>query len=279
MGVLHYWWLVPVGAALGLFGTLIGVGGGFLLVPLLLLLYPHDSPVIITSISLAVVFFNAGSGSLAYGRMGRIDYRSAFLFSLATIPGAVFGALTTASIPRRTFDLVLGVLMLAAAVYLLLQPHADADETTAPSADADGANGTTVAAAKASGFRPRTRLGIVLSGGVGYVSGLLGIGGGIIHVPLLVRVLRFPVHIATATSHMILTGIALAGTIVHVWTGDFSQGYWRTIFLAIGVVVGAQLGAELSNRLRGAWIVRLLAVALGFVGVRVLLLAFTPHMG
>ena len=68
--------LVGLGLLVGAFGTLIGAGGGFVLVPVLLLLYPQDSPALVTGISLAVVFFNATSGSVAYARMGRVDFRS-----------------------------------------------------------------------------------------------------------------------------------------------------------------------------------------------------------
>jgi len=74
--MIQHLWLVPLGILIGTFGTLIGAGGGFLLAPVLLLAYPDESPEIITSISLAVVFLNALSGSVAYARMRRIDYRS-----------------------------------------------------------------------------------------------------------------------------------------------------------------------------------------------------------
>ena len=110
---------------------------------------------------------------------------------------------------------------------------------------------------------------------VGYVSSLLGIGGGIIHVPALVHLLNFPVHIATATSHFMLAIMALTGTLVHIATGTFHHGFRRTIALAIGVLLGAQLGAFLSGRMGGRWIIRGLALALGFVGIRILMLAFT----
>ena len=86
-----YLWLLPLGFVIAAYGTLIGASGGFVLVPLLLLLYPKESPEIITSISLAVVFFNAASGSVAYARMKRIDYKSGIIFSIATIPGAILG--------------------------------------------------------------------------------------------------------------------------------------------------------------------------------------------
>jgi uncharacterized membrane protein YfcA len=83
--------------------------------PLLLLLYPHGTPDLLAHISRAVVFFNALSGSMAYTRMGRIDYQSGTLFALATLPGAILGALTTAYLPRRLFDVVLGGLLITGA--------------------------------------------------------------------------------------------------------------------------------------------------------------------
>src|SRR4030042_742288 len=110
-------WLIPLGFFIGTYGTLIGAGGGFILMPILLLLYPKGNPELLTSISLAVVFFNAFSGSVAYTRMRRIDYRSGFLFSVATVPGAIFGALTTAYIPRWLFDVIFGVLMIVASAF------------------------------------------------------------------------------------------------------------------------------------------------------------------
>ena len=112
----EYLWLLPVGLLIGVFGTLIGAGGGFILVPILLLAYPDEKTELITGISLAVVFFNASSGSLAYARMKRVDYKSGILFSIATIPGAVLGALSTAYVPRGVFDLSFGLLMVVAAI-------------------------------------------------------------------------------------------------------------------------------------------------------------------
>ena len=117
-------------------------------------------------------------------------------------------------------------------------------------------------------------LGASISVLVGYVSSFLGIGGGIIHVPALTYFLGFPVHVATATSHFILAIMALTGTVVHILTGTFTHGIHRTIALAIGVMLGAQLGARLSERIRGGWIIRGLAIALGVVGLRILMIAW-----
>lgn len=268
----QYLWLIPLGFIIGAYGTLIGAGGGFVLMPMLLLLYPDQSPEIITAISLAVVFFNALSGSWAYARMRRIDYKSGLMFAAATIPGAILGALSTAYIPRRPFDVIFGFLMIAASTFLLLNPGGAKGtvesrggfQLTRNLIEKDGTVHT---------FSYNPIVGVGLSFFVGYISSLLGIGGGIVHVPLLVRLLSFPVHIATATSQFILAITALTGTIVHIITGSFSRGVFRTIALAIGVLLGAQVGALLSNRVHGKWIIRGLAIALGFVGIRVLIIA------
>lgn len=267
--MLHYLWLIPVGALLGAAGTLIGAGGGFLLVPLLLLVYPRDRPELITAVSLAVVFFNAASGTAAYARMGRVDYRSGLMFSAATIPGAVLGALATGLLPRRSFDLIFGALLLIGSATLLLRPRATA---AAGGHHHAGRFARTVVERDGTvhhySYNPWIGVGVSLA--VGFVSSLLGIGGGIVHVPVMAQLLDFPVHVATATSHFTLAIMALTGTAVHLARGTLQPGAGKAAALAVGVVVGAQLGAQLSTRVHGIWIMRGLAVALALVGLRLL---------
>jgi uncharacterized protein len=266
-------WFIPLGFALGVLGTLIGVGGGFILVPVMLLLYPHQNPEVITSISLTVVFFNALSGSWAYARMSRIDYRSGMLFAAATVPGAILGALTTDLIPRRLFNGIFGFLMAIAAVYLLFNKTSG----KAPRINKGGClivRTVTPKSGNAYTFSYDLRIGIILSLLIGYLSSMLGIGGGIIHVPVLIRLLDFPVHIATATSHFILVFTALTGSLVHILKGSFTvASFYNTILLSVGVLVGAQLGAVISTHVHGRWIIRGLAIALAFAGIRIMLMA------
>jgi uncharacterized membrane protein YfcA len=115
-------------------------------------------------------------------------------------------------------------------------------------------------------------LGLGISAAVGYISSLLGIGGGIIHVPALVQLLGFPVHVATATSHFILAIMTLVGTIVHYLNGSLAGGTTEILYLAPSVIIGAQLGAQLSTRINGRFIMQALALALFFVGIRLIFL-------
>ncbi len=269
----QYIGLIPLGFAVGTLGTLIGAGGGFILAPVLLLVYPDKSPETITSISLAVVFFNAFSGSLAYRKMKRIDYKSGWLFAIATVPGAILGAYTTTIIPRQLFNGIFGILLVLTALFLILHPEKknknenDTDSFLIARRIMD-ANGQIYT------YKYNPWLGFLLSIGVGYLSSLLGIGGGIIHVPILVQLLNFPTHIATATSHFILAIMAGTGSLVHLFQGSLTEGIYQTIALSVGVLFGAPLGARFSKKIQGVWIIRSLAIALGLVGLRILLMIF-----
>lgn len=261
--------LVILGFGVGTFGTIVGAGGGFLLVPLLLLLYPGEPPETVTAISLLVVCLNAASGSVAYARQRRIDWVSGGLFAAATFPGAVAGALLVQRVPRHTFDLVFAVALGAIGVMLLWPRHAQAIR-----APITGRWVLHRELQDATGVRYfysyRAIQGVVISVGVGFVSSLLGIGGGIVHVPMMVVLLHFPVHVATATSHFVLALMALEATVVHIATGTLA---WNLALaqgasLGVGALGGAQLGARLAHRVPAAAILRALGGALLLVAVR-----------
>jgi uncharacterized membrane protein YfcA len=248
--------LAPLGFLVGAYGTLVGAGGGSVLVPLLLFLMPDRDPAAITAISLAVVFFNAYSGTVAYMRMGRVDYRAGLIFTLASFPGAIIGTLLVHELAAGLFNILFGVLLVGIGSLLVINPLGDR---------------STNGAANSNEPPPHADLiGSVGSAYIAVLSSLLGIGGGIIHVPFLIRGLRMKPHTATATSHFVLTFMALTATVTHVLMGELDDSLPETMFLAVGVMMGAPLGAALSSRLQGSVIMRTLALALCFVGARLL---------
>jgi uncharacterized membrane protein YfcA len=267
------WWellLIPLGFAVGAYGTIVGAGGGFVLVPVLLILYPDEDPASITAISLMVVFFNAASGSAAYARAKRIDYLTGVVFALATIPGAIGGAFLVAAVPRQLFDLIFALLLFALGGYtmwgigrpMVMRPplRGRGIVTRVMPAGEEGAT-----------FQYSYNMwqGIAYSAGVGFISSLLGIGGGVIHVPVMITLLRIPVHVAVATSHFVLAVMSGTGTIVHLSTGTLAgDNLIRSVLISLGAVPGAQVGARIAHRLHGVTIARLLMVALFALGLR-----------
>jgi uncharacterized membrane protein YfcA len=266
--------LIITGFLIGIFGTLIGAGGGFILIPILILSYPELDPATITAISIVIVAANAISGSIAYTRSGRIDFKAGILFALFTIPGSVLGVLSTQLIPRHIFNILFGVLLVVLSIYLFFRQD---KPIHLPVVDHNKKRWKHHTLTDRSGISysytyDQTR-GIIISLIVGYISPLLGIGGGIIHVPALVQWLYFPVFIATATSHFILAIMSTVSVIVHVIRGSYNDPkiLHMVIGLIIGVIPGAQIGAWLSHKLKGNTIIRVLAVCLGIVGFRILL--------
>lgn len=261
--------LFLLGIVVGTFGTLVGAGGGFVLVPLLALLEPALATAAVTGVSLAVVAFNATSGALAYARDRRIDYRSGIPFAVATLPGSVLGAIITQYLDRRWFDITFAILLVGLAALLIRRGEAaPRPETAEGSGRWDRQRELTDRAGTLHRYRVHMPTGVAISFAVGFASSLLGIGGGIIHVPVLIGVLGFPTHIATATSHFVLAIMATAGTITHLVAGDLRGLERQTVIIGIGAVIGAQLGARVSTRVHGLLIVRALAVGLAFVGLR-----------
>lgn len=254
------------GLGIGILGTLIGAGGGFLIVPLLVLLEPSWSTDQVTAFSLAVVAANATMGALSYWWQGRVDPFTFPLYTLAAVPGSILGAYASAYIPRHIFDPVFGVLLILIGGWLFWKPGSS--ETGAYTGYHERKLVDRSGARYAWSFDPR--IGFAGSVLVGFASSVFGIGGGIIHVPLLSTVLGFPAHVATATSHAVLAVTAGIATIVHIVHGDFRATWPFVLAASAGAVVGAPVGARLSRYVRGAVILRILATALAFVGVRLL---------
>jgi uncharacterized protein len=266
------WWtlhllLFAIGVAVGTYGTLIGAGGGFVLVPILLFLYPSETPEQLTAVSLAVVFANAASGSVAYLSARRVDLRTAALFAIAALPGSIAGAFASRLLTRGLFAIIFGAVLTLLSLALLLNPERRLSFSgllPTESRELTDAAGTTYR------YEFNLPLGLAASAVVGFVSSILGIGGGIIHVPFMSQVLGFPPHVATATSHAVLAIMAGAASLTHLLQGSYANVVFRTLFLAAGVILGAQVGARLSEKVRGTWLIRLLAIALLLVGLRLL---------
>jgi uncharacterized membrane protein YfcA len=259
------------GVILGFIGTLIGAGGGFLLVPILVFLEPGWSTEIVTAFSLAVVAANASTGALSYWQQRRVDVRSFVIFALAATPGSIAGVYVSALVPRRLFDPIFGTVLLLIAVWLLVRPSGSNSKARAK-------GNTSRQLVDAAGNRHvwsfDAATGIAGSASVGFVSSFLGIGGGIIHVPLLVTLLNFPEHIATATSHAVLAVTSIVGTLVHVFRGDYRTDGSLVIACSVGAIAGAPLGARASVHVSGPVILRILAIGLAFVGLRLMFAAF-----
>jgi uncharacterized membrane protein YfcA len=265
--------LILTGFIIGTFGTLIGAGGGFLLVPLLIFTHPGMPAATTTAISIAVVAVNAISGSIAYARSGRIDYKSGLLFGAATMPGSIIGVFLVKLVPKHIFNLIFGCLLISVSLYLLLRKKDAENLAVSDTRSYHTIHRITDREGNIYSFSFSNLNGILISFVVGFLSPMLGIGGGIIHVPAMVQWLHFPVYIATATSHFVLAIMATVSVIVHFFEGSYNDPVVQKMLLglSLGAVPGAQLGAYISHKIKTSYIIKILAVCLALVGFRILL--------
>jgi uncharacterized membrane protein YfcA len=254
--------LFGLGLVIGALGTLIGAGGGWMIVPILLFGYGFE-PQQAVGTSLTVVFLNALSGSIAYMAQRRVLYTMGVAFAAATIPGALVGAWLVQYLNLEWFSILFGMFLLFVAVFLLLGQQLVFRQRRVP----------TVTEGELESLQslrsPVMRLGMLISFLVGILSSVFGVGGGIVHVPFLIVVLGIPVHTATATSHFVLAITSLTGSLTFLTKGQVVLSVAAS--MGAGVLIGAQGGAVLSRRMRSEPIRRILAVALAIFAVRLIL--------
>jgi uncharacterized membrane protein YfcA len=243
---------------------MIGIGGGIVFVPFFLLVFKF-SPQEAIGTSLFVVFFNALSGSISYLQQRRVDIGIGWRFAVATLPGAVLGAWLARYFTDTSIGLIFGIFMAVIAIFIFRRGESPLN----PIGKQDKGRNLTDTNGKIFNYHLRERLGIVISFVVGMISSLLGIGGGIIHVPTLVFILSFPIHIATATSHFVLVISTFFGSVAHISFGNVQ--IVPGLIVAAFAILGAQIGARVSRRVKGHLIARLLAAILVLAGVRLVL--------
>jgi len=268
---IHDLLLVPLGFAAGVYGTIIGAGGGFVLVPVLLLLYRDKPADQLTAITLTVALISGVSAAIAYARQGRIDYPTALLMGIVAIPGGILGAFAIHALPRPVFDTVFGALLLVVGAMTLRRNPAGA-VTYPPAAPGILSRELTTADGTAYRFAYPVWRGLGLSAAVGFMSNLLGIGGGVLQVPIMITILSIPLAVAVPTSTLMLLFSTAAGVIVHLVDGHLAgENGALALLLAAGAVPGAQAGAILSKRFASTAVTALLIAALALVGVRLIL--------
>jgi uncharacterized protein len=264
--------LVALGLGVGCYGTIIGAGGGFILVPVLLIFYPDEDPDTLTAISLFVVFVNAVSGSIAYWRQRRIDYLTGLFFAACSLPGVVAGAVLVNFVPGRLFTAAFGLMLLLLAVVswqsrspAVREPLRGAGVLRREVTDTEGRRYV---------YAYRTGQAAALSLGIGFISSLFGIGGGVIQVPTMIIMLHIPAMFATATSLFTLSFMSGGATFIHLVSGTLSgDPLARAAALAVGAVPGAQIGAVFAQRIKPRYVLILLAVSISVLGVRLLVKA------
>lgn len=270
---------MALGVVASSYGVLIGSGGGFIVAPLLIILFGMDHNMAVGT-SLFTVALASISGSISYLYLKRVDIRSALLFSMAAIPGSLLGLFGLKTVSDGPFEVLFGSFLCLIGLYVMLRPeykaklpeHGAAHGLRRPAqARAFGSRIHRISTTNLGTFRYMyNEPGAVATNGLfGFLSSFFGMGGGPVRTPMLVYLFRFPVIIATATSVFTQSIYTSIGTVGHIIDGNVAIG--AALLVGFGMVTGAQLGVFVSKFLRGGWILKLLSLALIVIGSQLIL--------
>ncbi len=238
----------------GFIGSLVGLGGGIIVVPALTLIYGVDIRYAIGASIVSVIATSSGAAA-AYVREGMTNLRTAMLLEIGTTAGAISGAFLAGVVQGRWLYLIFGVALAGSALAMLRQAGGRA-RPVPPDAWADWfqLHGTYFDESRQGEVPYRvahTRLGLFLMYVAGVSSGLLGIGSGMLKVPAMDLAMRIPLKVSTATSNFMIGVTAAASAGVYFSRGDIDPFIAAPV--ALGVVLGAMAGSRalksIDNRL------------------------------
>lgn len=249
------------GLAAGAFGALLGLGGGILIVPLLTLGFGFSLTSAVGISLVSVIATSAGAAAVNV-HAGRADVRLGITLGAGTVVGAVTGGVVAGFLPDRVLAGLFAALLVYTAFTMargLVRPRGATQPLDEDPAAPDGPG--------APAYRTR-RLPMAIGGSflAGNVSGLLGVGGGVVTVPLIHLVMGAPMRIAVTTSNFMIGITGAAGAYAYLFRGDVDPRLAAPVVL--GVAAGAAVGAAASARLRTGWLIGLFVVVVAYVAVR-----------
>lgn len=257
--------LVAIGIFSGFSGSLVGLGGGFIVVPALAFLFPEMTPAELAGTSMTVLLFNSISSVYAYMKQKRIDYGAALRFAAFSIPGAVLGAIIAEHVGGALFFVSFGVFLMSVALLMLFKPGKPLRWPFKPTVRRDMLD----AGGQRFAYAYHMPTGAVISLFVGVAASLFGVGGGSLMMPTMTLLLAFPAHVAVATSMLQILLSSIVSTATHALLANVE--WLMVLFLAPGAMLGGQLGARLAKRTRSKMLLRVLAVLLFVVAIRLIL--------
>lgn len=258
--------LTALGFIIGAVAAMTGMGGGAFIVPALTLIFGftvHNA----VGTSLAAIVFTSLASTYRYFKQRRLDYKVGLISAVATIPGALLGAYLTSFISSRLLGIIFSLFLLFVAFRMLFNFSLTGSRTFRAwkywhcrIVDSDG---------NIFEYDANIILGSILSFFGGLSSGLLGIGGGSLIVPILNLVVCLPIHIAIATSMFVMIFTSISGVSTHIYLNNVNLEY--AAFLAMGVIFGAQLGAYAAKRTPPKFLKKFFSVILILISLRLIL--------
>ena len=268
MDAVEFVGLIVVAAGAGTLGTMLGLGGGIFLVPILSLVFDVPLTSAIAASAIAVVA-NSISGSRVYLQARFTNVRLAYVLLVPTAIGAIAGGLIATSIPQTVLKAIFATLLiLVASVMLRRRNPAEVPAARQRASDPLRLEGSYVdgPASDVITYVPRkVGIGLPIASLGGVASGMFGIGGGPITVPLMSILMRVPVKAAASTSSFMVGMTASASALIYYSRGHVDPAV--TVISMAGIIAGARIGARLVTRVRPHVLIVLFVVVLTLLAI------------
>jgi uncharacterized membrane protein YfcA len=273
--------LLAIGAAVGFLSGMFGVGGGFLITPLLILY--NIPPAVAVGTGANQVIATSLSGTLAHIKRRSIDYKMGLLLLVGGIIGSTIGAYAFAllrklgqldlavSILYVVFLGTVGSLMLWESISVLIANRKTSESNAAPVRKSVQHNWIHKLPLKMRFSVSRLYISIIpvlgIGAGIGFLSAIMGVGGGFIMVPAMIYILKMPTNVVVGTSLFQIIFVSAYTTLIQA-TANNTVDVVLAVCLMIGGVAGAQYGANAGQKIRGEQLRALLAILVLAVGLR-----------
>lgn len=235
-----------IGLAAGSCGGMLGIGGGLIMIPLMigvLKLSQHQA----NGTSLVALIFTGLSGALTYALQGNIDYWAVAALALAAIVTSRGGAHYANAIPGWKLRKWFGAFLLASAALLIVKPWLPVSGSSNP-------------------FFVKLIILLATGAVTGFLSGMMGVGGGAMMIPAMVLLAGFDQHTAQGTSLLVMVPVGIAGAVTHHRLGNVMRAFLPG--LIPGILLGAYLGSHAANRIPDAPLRLLFIAVLAFLGIK-----------
>jgi len=272
---INIWILAGTGFTAGLLGAMLGVGGGFIIVPVLTMLgLPIQFAI---GSSLISIVTNAATSTSVYIRNNMTNLKLGLLLSTTLIPGAAAGAFLASRLPAQVLTVLFSLLLLFVAGYMFprkqrrltveeLEAQKSVNEKShASHAWLDGSYFDPAINEEVSYQVHRPVVGLVTSFFGGMVSSMFGVGGGIVNVPVMNRLMKVPIKATVATSGFLLLTTTMTGSLIYIYNGFLAP--YVAGPLCLSVFIGARLGSVIAHRVHTLTLVIIFAIFLVLMAI------------
>ncbi len=276
MSPLSEFGVIVVSAVAGIFGSMLGLGGGVFIVPIVSSFFGVPLKTTIAASAVSVVVNSLG-GTSVYLKHRMTNVRLGLVMEMTTAVGAIVGGLIVVAVAPNVLRAIFGIALLGMAIAMFLRQNQSDAVTSGPDNMRlrqefhDPSSGEDIV------YIPQqVPIGVGASSMAGVISGMLGIGGGAVKVPIMNAIMKVPVKAAAATS-VFMVGITVSASAFIYYIHNIVD-LSVTAPAVIGVLIGSQAGARVSRHLKNVVLVRFLVLILVYLAITLLLQAFGVHV-